>query len=128
MAALSLQTIPEGKTRYCDFCNTNLVMGQSVTTSRDTDRDLCVTCAKTAYELLTQQSLPDSLMSTLSSFLRRIVDADVKKLAKAGFLDSNLEITSSGQKAVLAILVEKFKPELVKEAETLLEEQKEAKS
>lgn len=115
--------------RKCDFCHTEFdAPCRTVTASEDSVRDICAPCAKKAYEILTKQSLPDSLMSTLSSFLRRIVDADVKKLVKADFLDSELEITPAGQRAVLAILVEKFKPELVKEAETLLEEQKESKS
>lgn len=109
---------------YCDFCGRSA--GKFAKPDDEgSNRDICAACAKLAFELLTQQALPNKLMATLSALLRRLLDSDTKKLVQAGFLDKDLTITSAGEAAVMALLVEKFKADLVSEAELLISEQAE---
>jgi len=61
----------------------------------------------------------------LNSMMRRLLNADIKKLIKAGLMNGDLLLTDEGNHALAAILVETYKKELVEIAKEILEEKKE---
>lgn len=63
----------------------------------------------------------------LNSMMRRLLNADVKKLIKAGLMNGDLLLTEEGKNAIYALLVETHKKELVEIAKEIIEEQKEDK-
>ena len=65
------------------------------------------------------------IIMKLNSMMRRLLNADVKKLIKAGLMNGDLLLTEEGKNAVYAILVEAHKKELVEIAKEIIEEQKE---
>lgn len=60
----------------------------------------------------------------ITSMVKRLLDKDTKTLVKAGFINGNLELTEEGRNSLMAIMFDKFKPELVKEAEEKIAEEK----
>lgn len=70
-------------------------------------------------------SVNKSLMAKASTIMKKLIDADTRLLVKAGFLDSELNLTDDGVDALNAIEIEKFKPELVSLAKEKLAEEKE---
>jgi len=69
-------------------------------------------------------TLPKKSMS-ISTIAKRILSPNHRTLAKAKFLDSELNLTTAGQDALMAILFEKNIEELVKMAKEKLKEEKE---
>lgn len=63
----------------------------------------------------------------LTSLMKRLLDKDTQTLVKAGYLDTDLDLTNKGQEALLSLLLMANKPELVKMAQEELDEQKENK-
>ena len=63
-------------------------------------------------------------MGELNFLAKFFLNADTKKLIKAGLMNSDLSLTSEGEKALLAILCREKKQELVKMAKEILEEKK----
>lgn len=60
----------------------------------------------------------------LNSMMKRLLDADTKKLIEGGIIDGNLELTEEGELALQAILFSEKKEELVKVAEEKIAEEK----
>lgn len=67
------------------------------------------------------------IASMFSAIARRLLDKDTKTLIQAGFLSTDLSLTSEGQSALLSIMLSNSKEELVKEAAAAIEEKKEEK-
>lgn len=63
-------------------------------------------------------------MSYISKLGKRLLDADTKSLIKAGFLDSELDLTECGVQELLAIVFESNRAELVKAAKAKIKEAK----
>ena len=59
----------------------------------------------------------------LGNIAKRLLDADTKTLIKAGFLDTNLDITDSGRRALWGILFETHKAAFVAEAQAKLDDE-----
>lgn len=60
----------------------------------------------------------------LSAIARRMLDANTRTLVKAGYLDNELELTTEGEEALLAILTTANMEALVKEAKKEIRERK----
>jgi len=71
-------------------------------------------------ELLTNKNT----MQKLNSMMKRLLDADTKKLVQAGLINGDLELTDEGIEALRAIEFEGHKAELVKIAEEKIAEEK----
>jgi len=56
-------------------------------------------------------------MTKLTVLLTRLLDKDIKTLIKANFLTDRLDMTDEGAQALLTIILEEKRPELVKLAE-----------
>jgi len=56
-------------------------------------------------------------MTKLTVLLTRLLDKDIKTLIKANFLTDRLDLTDEGVQALLTIILEEKRPELVKLAE-----------
>lgn len=67
------------------------------------------------------------LMSTVSKLAAKLLDADLRTLIKAGYLDSELNLTHEGQRALLIVLFQQkeVKAELVKAAKEDIKARKE---
>lgn len=61
----------------------------------------------------------------LNSMMRRLLNADIKKLIKAGLMNGDLLLTDEGRNALYALLVETHKKELVEIAQEIITEKKE---
>lgn len=61
----------------------------------------------------------------LNSMMRRLLNADIKKLIKAGLMNGDLLLTDEGKNALYALLVEAHKKELVEIAKEIIAEKKE---
>ena len=64
------------------------------------------------------------LMTKLNSMMKRLLDAQTKKLIKGGLIDGDLKLTEEGGGALAAIEFEEHKAELVKIAEENIKEAK----
>ena len=62
-----------------------------------------------------------TLMSKITALLTRLIDGDVRILLKANYLTDRLDLTDEGAKALLVILLEEKKAELVKLAKESIE-------
>lgn len=79
----------------------------------------------TGYSTSTHEDKPKDMK--LSTIAKRLLDKDTKTLAKAGYIDSELNITRHGWDKLKALIFEANKTELVKMATEELEEEKESK-
>ena len=61
----------------------------------------------------------------LNSMMRRLLNADLKRLIKAGLMNGDLLLTEEGKNALYALLVEVHKKELVEIANEIIKENKE---
>lgn len=61
----------------------------------------------------------------ISTIMKKLLDSDTKSLVKAGYLDSELDLTCDGQKELLSILLLANKKALVTSAEEKIKEDKE---
>ena len=68
-----------------------------------------------------------NIMTRLSNTLKRILSPNHKLLHKAGFLDSELDITEEGRIALTSIVLQKYEEELVVLAKEKIEEEKDLK-
>ena len=66
---------------------------------------------------------PKENAMSISAIAKRLLDKDTRTLVKAGFLDSELDLTEKGQEALDAINFEEQKAKLVKMAEEELAEE-----
>jgi len=88
-----------------------------------------MTSTAESYELLppkSKQSNP-TIMYQLTNIAKRLLSKDIKTLVKAGFMDSELEMTEMGRRELTGILFDKYQKELVEAATAKLEEAKENK-
>lgn len=69
------------------------------------------------YELLLQNISKTNIMTKLNSMMKRLLDADTKKLIKGGLINGDLQLTEEGKEALLSIIFEEKKADLVKVAE-----------
>jgi len=76
---------------------------------------------------LVNQTNKKGVIMKLNLMMRRLLNADVKKLIKAGLMNGDLLLTEEGKNAVYAILVETYKKELVEIAKEIIDEEKEEK-
>lgn len=77
-----------------------------------------------AKEKLIEQNKPKTIMSKLTNSFKLLTDKPTQTLRKAGYIDGDLELTSTGLEALTSILLSVHKEELVKLAEEKLEEEK----
>jgi len=63
----------------------------------------------------------------LNAMMKRLLDEDTKALVKAGYLDSNLELTDSGREAMTALVFEQQKAAMVKQAQEVIAEREACK-
>lgn len=70
------------------------------------------------------ETKPEKSMTKMSSIMKRILDADTRKLVEAGLLTKDLELTSEGKEALVSLMFEQNKADLVKIAEDILSEEK----
>lgn len=61
----------------------------------------------------------------LNSMMKRLLDADTKKLIKGGLINGDLELTEEGRELLTAIMFDEKKDELVRVAEEKIAEEKE---
>ena len=69
----------------------------------------------------------DESMNKLTALAKRFLDADTKKLIKAGLLNKDLSVTSQGEWEINALLIQKYKEELVKVADEIISERESKK-
>lgn len=67
---------------------------------------------------------PKKFMATLKTIASKLLDADIKALVKAGWLDEELELTEDGEQAVLSFILLQNKVELAKEARNKIKDEK----
>lgn len=66
-------------------------------------------------------------MQKLTTLAKKLLDPETKALMEVGWLDSELDLTEAGEKAILIWLLEQNKAALAKEAKDLLAEEKKAR-
>jgi hypothetical protein len=76
---------------------------------------------------LTELNKPKEKTMRISKLAKKLLDKDTRTLIKAGFLDSELDLTARGSEALHIALYPTVKEELVKMAEEQLEDEKETK-
>lgn len=117
----------------CDFCTTyDDRPGHATFVNRDNSgRDICVDCVKKAAALFKlnidgEGRRPSTIMS-LSHLFKRALDKDYRKMAKAGFIDKEGELTDEGVDLVNALFIEVNKAAIVAAAEERIQELKDEK-
>ena len=68
-----------------------------------------------------------TMCQKLNSMMKRLLDADTKKLIRADLINGALLLTDEGKEALISILFEQNKAELVKMAEEIIAEQEKEK-
>ncbi len=68
-------------------------------------------------------SKKETIMNTLSNIAKKLFDADTQVLVKAGYLESNMELSCKGKEALAAINLEANKAALVVLAQADLDEE-----
>jgi len=63
----------------------------------------------------------------LTSLMRKVLDKDLRIVIEAGIIDNDLTLTEKGKEELMSILFIEKKPELVKLAEEIIEEEKKTK-
>jgi hypothetical protein len=69
-----------------------------------------------------------TMAQKIGSMMKKLLDSDTQKLVKASLINGDLELTSQGQQALMAILFEANKAALVKEAEEIISEEEKSKN
>lgn len=82
---------------------------------------------KKAYEELINSVPQTKKPMSISSMIKKLVDADTKTLMKAGFLDNELDLTEEGRAELDSIMFIANKAALVKAAAERIEEMKDEK-
>lgn len=135
-------------TVQCDFCLRTGVKKRDVYrvlwNNKPTNTDLCtsISCGKgitwdAIYALLwkkgkiTEPALKSDSSSmptmSLSAIAKRVLDPKYGKLVKAGFMDSELQLTSEGRRELEAMFLSEYIDKLVTAAEEVIAERKEEK-
>lgn len=109
---------------YCDYCGKH--KGKFARDKQDSNRDICLDCIVEAYNLFGPKDLLERTMTMFSNIAKRLLDSKTKTLIKAGYLSTDLKLTSVGEEALLAGLLAENMEELVKSAEEKIEEEKES--
>lgn len=63
------------------------------------------------------------IMKTVTTMMKKLLDADTQKLVKAGFVNGDLELTERGRAELTAILFTNYKKELVEVAKEVIKEE-----
>lgn len=66
-----------------------------------------------------------NIMKRLNNMMKRLLDADTQTLVKAGYINGDLELTDLGRGALIVILFDVHKSDLVAEAAESLKEEEE---
>lgn len=61
----------------------------------------------------------------ITNFVKRLLDADIRKMIKAGLLDDSLNLTAEGKNALDSLVYESHKADLVILADEIIAERKE---
>lgn len=69
--------------------------------------------------------LPKTKKPMFSTLMKRLLDSDTKTLIKAGFLDSELDLTEEGETELMSLLLLANKEAMVKAALEKIQEEKE---
>lgn len=86
--------------------------------------------SKSNIELLTSSDEPNkrrTIRMKLNLMMKRLLDADTKKLIEGGMIDGDLQLTPRGERNLTLLLFDEKKAELVKIAEKFIEDEKENK-
>jgi len=65
-----------------------------------------------------------NILKTMNKTLKRVLNANLRAIYKAGYINGDLEFTDKGRKVLEAILLEKYELQLAKEAKEELKEEK----
>ena len=65
-----------------------------------------------------------NLLTRMNKTLRRVLNANLRAIHKAGYINGNLEVTDRGMKVLEAILLQRYEKELAVEANEELKEKK----
>jgi len=65
-----------------------------------------------------------NLLTRMNKTLKRVLNANLRAIHKAGYINGNLEVTDRGMKVLEAILLQRYEKELAVEANEELEEKK----
>lgn len=119
---------------YCDFCGSRNVCnnGSYISNWNHTEtHNNCIICANCVRQIFPQaQSLnqpSNNSMNSLKVLAKKWLNADVRKLIKAGLISDQLEITSRGQAILQQILLEAHTKELLETADEIIAEEAESK-
>jgi len=74
-------------------------------------------------EVIKETGKIKSMVKTLGTMMKKLLDGDTQALVKAGYINGDLELTSEGQNELMAILFEANKSSLVAAAKTKLDEE-----
>lgn len=115
---------------YCDFCGGE--KGEFYKSETDNNRDLCKGCLMDAMSKFginnpNPTGISSVAKSMFNNVFRKMVDKGYRTMVKAGFISECGTITSDGQNALLSIVLEEHKEEVVKMAEEVIAERKEDK-
>jgi hypothetical protein len=72
--------------------------------------------------LMRQDKPRKKIMTKVTHLAKRLLDADTRTFIKAGFIDSDLELTESGKEFLLTKYLAENKKELAKEAKEYIKE------
>lgn len=73
-------------------------------------------------ELLTNNK--NNFMTKLNSMMKKILDADTKKLIKAGLINGDLKLTPEGEESLMTVLFDAYKKDLIVMADEIINEEK----
>ena len=105
-----------GNPYYVDF-------GEAVRGGHNCDGCCAFACGQRfCEEHLELISTKKSIMFKLNSMMKRLLDADIKKLIKGGLINGDLQLTEEGKETLMSIIFEGNKAELVKVAEENIKE------
>ncbi len=82
---------------------------------------LMLLCEEQELKLITSKTMTQKL----NSMMKRLLDAETKKLIKGGLINGDLELTEEGKNTLMAIVFETNKAKMVKIAEENIKEEKE---
>lgn len=91
--------------------------------SRGSDTYYWVTAVEPTGEPITKPK--KSLMTTINTMMKKLLDGDTQKLLKAGLINGDLEVTEKGKSELITHLFLANKADMVKVAEEIIKEEKE---
>lgn len=74
-----------------------------------------------SYELVKNNK---SLMSKIGKMFKKLVDSNTRTLREADYIDGELDLTEEGKEALIGIIFDLHKEDLVKDAQEKIDEEK----